>query len=180
MSRRVPFIKGKIGPMRGGKSSYLLQMYEVYHRSKRAVVVTQRDDRVGKPCINCHNGVNLEATFVISDGYDLLKKEDVMDYDVFFIDEIQFIKDIGPVMSSLRDMNKLVFFAGLDTDAGGKMWPNTVDALSVADSYEKIMGVCDVCYEDAGFTRMKSGTFDGEIHIGDSEYVVLCSKCIKK
>ena len=177
MIHKRGFIEGRIGPMKSGKSTFLIAEHHKYHRKKRCVVVSKRDTRAGNPCINSHTKASLEATFAVTDAMEIFS-EDYDQYDVFFFDEVQFMPQIGTAMEKLAFMDKVVFFSGLDLDANGKQWPHTIEACAVADKYEKICGVCEICEHQAGFTKLVEGELNSEgILIGDSEYQVVCRKC---
>lgn len=177
MIHKRGFIEGRIGPMKSGKSTFLIGEFHKYHHKKRCVVVSKQDTRSQSPCINSHTKASLDATFAVNDAMEVLS-ENFDQYDVFFFDEVQFMPNIAQAMEKLAKMDKIVFFSGLDLFANGKQWPHTVEACGVADKYEKICGVCEICEQEAGFTKLVKGELNEDgILIGDSAYQVVCRKC---
>jgi thymidine kinase len=133
----------------------------------------------------------------VSDKFTILSVPNLTDildeldnYNVICIDEIQFFPDIVPVCKYLLDNGKHIFCSGLNTDWKGNDFGDVKNLLKYATTFEVLHAKCMHCVEeykekgihnlhqipDASRTGKISGTNE-VIEIGGvDKYIPLCYK----
>jgi len=71
-----------------------------------------------------------------------------------------------------------VIVAGLDMDFAGEPFGPIPGLLALADSVDKLTGVCMVCGSDAGIISQRIVPGEAQLVVGDAgEYQVRCRAC---
>jgi len=139
-----------VGAMFAGKTSELLKrILWAKHQNKKIIVIKPNvDDRYSNKKIITHNNLSHDCFSMkdwnhIIDNFDLDKKN----FDVIFLDEIQFMDTKQTLENLDKILNKGidVVCAGLDQDSRGKPWETSSMILGLSDKIVKIYGFCNVC-----------------------------------
>jgi thymidine kinase len=181
-------IDGWIGPMKSSKSRKVAEVYNKITRggkdaSKVAVIVPAIDTRSAVHGCESRGSKLIVATHVIkNDALDEIDVDEVCkQYEYFLFDEAHFIKNVAELMVKLYLKGGKIYFSALDQNYASEPWPETTKILSVATQYRKLTAQCDICSQDASFTRLKHEyiRLDNEAKtiIGDDPYTVLCLAC---
>ena len=107
-------------------------------------------------------------------------------YDIaaIFIDELQFFDtDILSVIEKYSD-SYTFYLAGLDKDFKGEPFATTAGAMAIADSVEKMAGVCKICKDngkesEATYSLRSIDISDRILVGGDDMYIPVCRTCFK-
>ena len=149
-----------VGAMFAGKTSELLKrILWAKHQGKKILVIKPSiDNRYSEKLIITHNNLSHECLAMvnwsqITKEYDLVKKN----YDVVFLDEIQFMNTSETISNVENMLNSEidVVCAGLDQDSRGKPWETSSFLLGLSDKITKIYGFCNVCGLEATKTYRK-------------------------
>jgi len=149
-----------VGAMFAGKTSELLKrILWAKHQHKKIVVIKPLiDNRYSEKLIITHNNLSHEC-YAMTDWEKTNQKYKFTkdNYDVVFLDEIQFmhptqtIKNVEKMLNSEVD----VVCAGLDQDSRGQPWETSAFLLGLSDKITKIYGFCNVCGLEATKTFRK-------------------------
>lgn len=149
-------LKVYVGPMYAGKTSTLLQkILWAQHQEKNILVLKpSKDNRYSEDSIITHNQlhypcVNFDNFEEIDEKFDI-KSEN---YDIVFLDEIQFIdlSTIKIVEKWLKNGVSLVA-TGLDQDSNGVPFDSTAYLMALSDKITKLTAICSVCGKEASKT----------------------------
>ena len=149
-----------VGAMFAGKTSELLKRILWAKHQKKSILVIKPsiDNRYSEKLITTHNNLShecysMKAWQEVNEKYDIIKKN----YDVVFLDEIQFMKPSETIDNVESMLNKSidVVCAGLDQDSRGKPWETSSFLLGLSDKITKIYGFCNVCGLEATKTYRK-------------------------
>lgn len=190
------------GPMFSGKTERLIAKLHRAQFAKKRV-------RIIKPIHDTRTNGNIAArkveddgttpvteshpAIVIRDAAHLLEVLALDDYDVLIVDEAQFFPLDEPLTDCLgyfgraiRDLlrrragsNLIVIVGGLDQYATGEPFGPIPGLMAIADSVEKLSGVCMVCGSDDGCMSMRMVPSKDPILIGAGKdtYQVCCRSC---
>ena len=170
-----------VGAMFAGKTSELLKrILWAEHQGKKILVIKPKiDNRYSGGLISTHNDLSHEC-FPMSNWLEVKNKFNLNknNYDVIFLDEIQFM-DSKETISSVEEFlsNGVdVVCSGLDQDSRGKPWETSSLLLGLADKITKIYGFCNVCGIEATKTYRK--VEGGErTHVGAAD--IYEPRCLK-
>jgi len=149
-----------VGAMFAGKTSELLKriLWAEYQGKKILVLKHRIDNRYSEKLISTHNNLSHECYAMddwknVHSRYDFSKKN----YDVIFLDEIQFMKSDETIenVDNILNLEIDVVCAGLDQDSRGKPWETSSFLLGLSDKITKIYGFCNVCGLEATKTYRK-------------------------
>ena len=166
------------GPMKCGKSQKIL---DEANRQKIAgknfmIFKPSMDDRFGADFIADRNGNKIKAINISS--IDELSNYDA---DVYLIDEFQFLEGNVETIQNLADKGKKLYIAGLNLTAEKKPFGKMGDLLCCSDNVNMMTSICEICRSDnAIYSFCTSSSKNGDILIGDSEYIPVCSSCYNK
>ena len=107
-------------------------------------------------------------------------KEEVNNYDVIGIDEIQFFDStIIDVIDDLANKGKIFIVSGLNGTSEREIFPTISSLMPVVDKIIYKTGVCSKCGSDDGtFSYYKAGNKTEAVVVGGKDdYSVLCRKC---
>ena len=164
------------GCMFAGKTSELVK---VYNSTKNAVVLDY-DTEVETNQLNNETVKNGNLYTHDLDSIPCVKLTDlrlvnVMDHDIFLINEAQFFKGLTEFVTCVLKNNKTVYVYGLDGDFKQKKFGEIIDLLPRADTYTKLYANCK-CGAKASFSKRLS-TFAGQ-YAPDDKYIPVCRKCL--
>lgn len=163
------------GPMKCGKS------HKIIEEAKRQIIAGKQikifkpkiDTRFAENYIMDSNGNKLESVNITS--IEDLQKYDA---DVYIIDEFQFLNGNVNCIEEMAASGKKFFIAGLNLTSERKPFGKMGDLLCVSDNVQTMTSICEICKRDnAIFSYYKSDDKNGDIKIGDSEYIPVCRNC---
>ena len=170
-----------VGAMFAGKTSELLKrILWAEHQGKKILVIKPKiDNRYTENLISTHNDLSHEC-FPMSNWLEVKNKFNLNknNYDVIFLDEIQFMDSKETISSVEEFLNNGVdvVCSGLDQDSRGKPWETSSFLLGLADKITKIYGFCNVCGIEATKTYRK--VEGGErTHVGAAD--IYEPRCLK-
>ena len=167
------------GPMKCGKTQ---KIFDEFQRQQ----IAEKNIKVFSPTIDTRFGVsniksrdknrkNIEAIPINS-----IEEIQNYDADTYFIDEFQFFFFYSSVIEKMASKGKKFFIAGLNLTAEKKPFGKMGDLLCIADNINMLTSVCDNCKNDNAIFTFYKGKKDGDILIGDSEYLAVCRNCYDK
>ncbi len=170
-----------VGAMFAGKTSELLKrILWAEHQGKKILVIKPKvDNRYSEGLISTHNDLSHEC-FPMMNWLEVKNKFNLNknNYDVIFLDEIQFMDSKETISSVEEFLNNGVdvVCSGLDQDSRGKPWETSSLLLGLADKITKIYGFCNVCGIEATKTYRK--VEGGErTHVGAAD--IYEPRCLK-
>lgn len=170
-------IKLYTGPMFSGKTSLLLRDYERYSLSnKKCVLITQQKDKRYLNHITHNKNFSFDENNEIGFGIKINKlfcnylfevDKDIKNYDVIFIDEIQFFKDNYIYCEKWANEGKLIILSGLISTFERKLFKGMELLLPLIEEIITNSAVCLETYNDAYFS-MRTTNDKEEIIIGNN------------
>lgn len=165
------------GPMKCGKTQKMLNEMD-------RQIIAGKDIKIFKPFIDNRAGNNVIKTRAGKkvDAINISSIDDLKNYnaEIYFIDEFQFLNGNVDVIEKMAAEGKKFFISGLNLTAEKKTFGKMGDLMCIADNVQMMTSICEVCKnENAVFSYFK-GKKDGDIFIGDSEYISVCRKCYEK
>ena len=168
------------GPMKSGKTTALITKYlEIKQLNQYRIKMFKPtiDSRFSNDYVMCRNEISVKA-INIEDLQDLLQYKD--DYDIFFIDEFQFITGDINILRDLLSNGKSLYISGLNLTAECKVFGLMGDLLCNATKIIYLKGICDECGSINGTYSYYTPTKTNDIAIGDDEYLCLCPSCYNR
>lgn len=173
------------GPMYSFKSSELFRHIERAVFAKKKIILVRPSADVRE--YFSHSAAvdvsynNYKIHTVRAESFDsLVSIETLLEYDVVFIDEAFMIKDAYRVAKDYGHRLD-VFYAGLLASSENKIFDEVARYLPYCDVIQKLNGVCMDCGDSQGnFSYFIGDQKAGDIHVGDSEYVCVCAKCLAR
>lgn len=169
------------GSMFSGKSTELIRQGERHLIAEHKVVFIKPslDTRYSKNEIVTHKGQKVES-LNIKDALTFLTLDEVLEAEVVFIDEVQFIENVVEGIQELLALGKVVYCSGLDMDYLGVPFQSVALLMAMAEEVNKFHAVCMNCGEDALFSH-KLEHNDVRIELGEKDkYTPLCRNCYFK
>lgn len=178
-----------------GNGRFLLGDFTVTHNTSSMCVDVERYHIANKLCIIVkytddnrydskngglvsHAGHEFGAVPVVNartlaDVYD-----EINDYEVIGIDEVQFYPDNIEVIQQLANSGKIIIASGLDANSMGKSFARMGELIPLAEDVIKLKAVCMKCCAPASFT-CRITTEDAEVSIGGvDKYLSVCRRCM--
>lgn len=190
-----------VGPMFSGKTERLIaKLHRAQYAKKRVRIIKPAHDTRTQGYI-ASRAVNPDGTTEVTDQLSAVMVQNEADFwrvialskfDVLAVDEAQFFPLDAPMKDSLGwfgrairellrqrcETNLRIIIAGLDMDFAEEPFGPIPGLLAMADSVEKLTGVCMVCGSDAGFISHRLISDDRQLVVGDAgEYQVRCRAC---
>lgn len=190
-----------VGPMFSGKTERLIaKLHRAQYAKKRIRIIKPAHDTRTQGYI-ASRAVNGDGTTEITDQLSAVMVQTEEDFwrlvnynkfDVLAVDEAQFfpldtpMKDclgwfgraIRELLRQRCDTQLRIIVAGLDMDFAEQPFGPIPGLLALADSVEKLTGVCMVCGSDAGYISHRIISDDRQLVVGDAgEYQVRCRSC---
>jgi len=177
-----PEIHIAIGPMFGGKSTWLIQKLTCEKMGGSSVIAIKFDADTRyvekDPVISTHDKLLHDA--VRSPATLFAVHDKVKEFDVIGIDEGQFFGDLVSFVTTLvTEDKKKVYVASLDANSEGKKFGHVLDLIPIADTVKKHRAVCmkEGCRKKAIFSHRKIATKEEVVIGGNDKYSSLCREC---
>ena len=174
-----------LGPMYAFKSSELFRHIErsLFAKKKIILVRPSADSREyfsHSPAVDVSYNNYKIHTVRVGSFDELVRMEDLVKYDVIFMDEAFMVKDAYRVAKDFGHRLD-VFYAGLLASSENKTFEEVTKYLPYCDVIQKLNGVCMDCGDSQGnFSYFVGNKKSGDIHVGDSEYICVCAKCLAR
>lgn len=190
-----------VGPMFSGKTERLIaRLHRAQYAKKRVRIIKPAHDTRTQGYI-ASRAVNPDGTTEITDQLSAVMVQGEAEFwkiintnkfDVLAVDEAQFFPLDTPMRDSLGwfgrairellrqrcDTQLRIIVAGLDLDFAEEPFGPIPGLLAIADSVEKLTGVCMICGSDAGYISYRMISDDRQLVVGDAgEYQVRCRSC---
>lgn len=167
------------GGMYSGKTSALIQQTERYQIAGKKTIFLKpkKDNRYCEDRVVSHGGLNKYATLI--DENECLNIEELNEYDVIAIDEVQFfdLKIIKDIDELINKKGKIVIVSGLDMDFLGEGFEVVMNLMAKADEVHKHKAICDLCKQDSVFS-FRTVKDENRVLIGEKKaYIPLCRSC---
>ena len=179
------YLKIILGPMTSGKTTELIKEYNRHISGgfKCCFINHSTDDRYGSgnSKTSTHNKSVVDNTFSCEKlDYLMLDEPQRIDpFDVFFINEGQFFKDLKFYVDYLVNRkNKKVYVCGLDGDFRREKFGTLLDIIPICDDIIKLKALCIKCKKnEAIFTHRLTSEKEQTIVGGSESYCALCRSC---
>ena len=190
-----------VGPMFSGKTEMLIaKLHRAQYAKKRVRIIKPAHDTRTQGYI-ASRAVHSDGTTEITDTLsavmvrtekDFARVVGAADFDVLAVDEAQFFPLDEPLRDALgwfgrairallrerRNTHLRIIVAGLDMDFAENPFGPIPGLLAIADSVEKLTGVCMVCGSDSGYISHRIIPGEQQLVVGDAgEYQVRCRAC---
>ena len=163
------------GPMKCGKSNKIIEEAKRQMIAGKQIKIfkPQIDTRFAEDYITDRNGNKLKSV-------NINNIEDIKNYDadVYVIDEFQFLDGNVNCIEEMAESGKKFYIAGLNLTSERKPFGKMGDLLCVSDNVQTMTSICEICRRDnAVFSYYKAGKKNGDIKLGDLEYIPVCRNC---
>ena len=175
------YLKIILGSMFAGKTTELIKRYNRHKACgfKCCFINSLYDNRYnsGSTITKTHNKNSVSNNFCSYNLSDIF--ENVSDtnndnpesYDVFFINEGQFFKDLYVWVNWLiNEKNKKVYVCGLDGDYQRKKFGSILDIIPLCDDIVKIKAICQECRYCEGIFTYRLSNERAQMLIGSDNY----------
>jgi thymidine kinase len=190
-----------VGPMFSGKTERLIaRLHRAQYARKRVRILkpahdTRTQGSIASRAVNPDGMVEVTATLsalMVRTAADFARHLADGEFDVLAVDEAQFFPLDEPMTDALgwfgRAIRALlrerartdlrIIVAGLDMDFAEQPFGPMPGLLAMADSIEKLTGVCMICGSDGGYISHRIAPGDAQLVVGDAgEYQVRCRAC---
>jgi thymidine kinase len=171
------------GPMFSGKTGELIKRIRAYENAGLKCAVFKPEIKSRNEAeinaIATHDKTNTHPAIVIKDIFEILDLS--VSYDIIVIDEAQFLSyNLYRIVTYLEILNKGVIVCGLDMDYKKDPFETIGRIMAVADSVTKLKASCDMCKNEAKYSK-RIAKEDERVLIGGSDkYVASCLECYLK
>jgi thymidine kinase len=190
-----------VGPMFSGKTERLIaRLHRAQYARKRVRILkpahdTRTQGSIASRAVTPDGVAEVTATLsamMVRNAADFARAIADGEFDVLAVDEAQFFPLDDPMTDSLgwfgRAIRELmrsqaktdlrVIIAGLDMDFAEAPFGPMPGLMAMADSVEKLTGVCMICGSDGGYISHRIVPGDAQLVVGDvGEYQVRCRAC---
>ena len=189
MEINTPFISVIYGPMFSGKTTKLLELYnlyvKMYGKDKCIAINYILDNRYGENRLTSHNKLSIECysvknieEFITGETYNI-----ILNAQYIFINEAQFFEDVDKWVLFLHiNLNKTVILCGLDLDYKRDSFGKMMNLLPYASKIYVMSNSChnsnskNGCNGVSKYSHRIVNNFD-QVLIGIHEYIPLCEDC---
>ena len=169
-----------LGPMKSGKTSRLIQLYNQYTFCNIPCIVINHiiDKRYHDTLLSNHDEIMIPCVQAskLSDvwSYD----SDFFNKEVFLINEGQFFEDLKDVVLDMLSKGKKVYIGGLDGDYRCEKFGQLLDLIPHCDSVCKLKSLCGICKDGtAGIFSLRLTKETQQTVVGSDNYIPVCRKC---
>jgi thymidine kinase len=170
-----------LGPMFSGKTTYIINLYDLCIQNKQTVTVINfaDDTRYHDKMLSSHDRIMIPCTFTRK-LHDILHTEEVQKSDNILINEGQFFEDLYEcVIYLVETLHKKVHICGLDGDFKRQKFGTILDLVPLCDKVIKLQSKCEHCNGQALFSHRITREQE-QVVIGVQNYVPLCRSCYVK
>lgn len=167
------------GPMRSGKSKYLIE-YALKYKDVIEAFKPEMDTRDGDFIVSRAMTDKIPCKR-IKDARDVL----MSNKEIILIDEYQFLQkeQLEDTLKALSKTDKTVIIAGLDKIHTGEYWANfeVVKKYVEPENMKQLKAICEECGAPAEYTKLKSSS-DRLIQVESelTKYIPMCEECFMK
>jgi len=158
-----------LGPMFSAKTTELIRQYNrnTLGGKKCIMVKYSGDERYDNNAVVTHDGIKVQAIKCsqLSQVYD-----QIINYDVICIDEIQFYTDGDEICDRLANQGKKVYACGLSGTYKRTEFPVISKLIPKVEKIKFLTAICKENGNEASFTKLDLEETEGKIEIiGGSE-----------
>lgn len=171
------------GPMFGGKTTRLLSALERYqYQNKNLILFKPKIDvRYSRDSVMTHSGIkwskhnsaNFNKVIRVSNGEEMFSCFENLDreyqIDVVAVDEVFMVDGSADKLIEIYKMGKTVLVSSLQLSSAGEPYEEMLKILPWATSVQICPAVCEICGEDAFFTKKIAGANENLIEVGGAE-----------
>lgn len=173
-------IKSFVGPMYSGKSDALIKTYKDIWNKELVIAFKPRKDIRDGAYIKSKNYKEKIPAIFIDDLSEIIDYVKDGSYRTVLIDEAELLTGDVTVLADLSVLLDIDFkIAGLNMTSEQEPFGIMGDILSVSDEIEVIKGSCQDCGRQSIYSFYTSDDKDGQIKVGDTNYVSLCPRCLR-
>ena len=173
-----------IGSMFSGKTTECLRLLDNKRIAKKKCLIIKysRDTRYDDEFITTHSQYQYNKTNI--KHFETITTDDVDNiiddgYQVVFIDEGQFFKDIHLMCDDLANNGVEVLVSALDGDYKQEPFGDIPKLIAISEKVIKLSGVCMFCNDKKGsFTVRTIKSDEHELIGGEEMYKSACRKCM--
>lgn len=188
-----------LGPMFGGKTSRLVEIYKqcIFCNIKVAVINHAIDNRYDDKLLSTHDQVKIpciktERLFdVWTEHLDMEANIDfvprikdifkIASSSVILINEGQFFPDLEEFVKLLLNNGKKVYVCGLDGDFKRKKFGQILDLIPLCDKVTKLTSLCSICKDGTpGIFSKRISSETAQTVVGSDNYIPVCRFCYDK
>jgi len=190
--------------MFAGKTERLIELLKRAKFAKKRVLIlkpgkdTRTENFIASREVDENGNANTTSTWpalIINSPEDLKNALLEHEFDVLAIDEAQFFpldeprtdslgylgREIRTLLHLRRESPLRIIISGLDTDFSEEPFGPMPGLLALADSVEKLTGVCMNCGAEQAHRSERLTGDTAQVHVGDAEaYKVHCRLCYRK
>ena len=166
-----------IGPMFAGKTSYLHNVYKMYHEIPLITINHISDTRYSKEDVMfSHDGVSIPCLKT-----DMLGDISIPDeVEVVLINEGNFYPDLFDfVVHQVEVKKRKVYVCGLDGDFQRKLFGDILKLIPYCNKVIKLNGKCQLCDKSSIYSKRITNEKE-QISIGTHNYLPVCRECYSK
>ncbi len=173
-------IKSYVGPMFSGKSDSLIKDYKsIWNKDLIIAFKPRKDTRDGAFIKSKNYNEKIPAVLIdnLSEIIDYVKDGH---YRTVLIDEAELLEGDVTILADLSVIFEIDFkIAGLNMTSEQEPFGIMGDILAVSDEVEIIKGSCQDCARPSIYSFYMGDDKEGQVKVGDTNYVSLCPRCLK-
>ncbi len=173
-------IKCYVGPMYSGKSDSLIKDYQSIWNKDLIIAFKPRKDVRDGPFIKSKNYEEKIPAIFIDDIREIINYVKDGNFRTVLIDEAELLTGDVTILADLSVLLDIDFkIAGLNMTSEQEPFGIMGDILAVSDEIEVIKGSCQDCGRDSVYSFYTSDDKEGQIKVGDTNYISLCPRCLR-
>lgn len=165
------------GPMKCGKSQRLINEANRQKIAGKNIVMFKPllDNRFSNDNVTDRNGNKYPSVNIQN-----IEEIENYDADIYFIDEFQFLNGNIDTIQKLVSKGKKFYISGLNLTAERKPFGKMGELLCNSDNIQMMTSICECCKSDNAVYSFCKENKKGDILIGDSQYIPVCSNCYER
>lgn len=176
-------IKTFVGPMYSEKSESLIEIYKRMVHKELIMAFKPRSDKRDSNVIKSKSSETEIPAIFIDDLGEIKNYIINQNIHTIFIDEVEMLTGDARELLDLSVLYDIdIYIAGLNMTGEQKPFGIIGDVLAVSDEIVNKTGFCDDCNKTSYYS-LYLGNEDlpsNGVSIGDENYVVLCTNCLRK
>jgi len=182
MNQQVGYLEIILGPMFAGKTTKLVEIYELYKLLNLNICVINWDEdkRYSETMLSTHDRKEIPCVWLNNLIDAFTDNSHLFEYDIYLVNEAQFFPDLKKWTEMMVDSHrKKVYLAGLDGDFKREKFGEVLDLIPHADKVTKMNSLCVKCKNgnNAIFTKRTTDSTEQKV-IGQGDiYQPVCRTC---
>jgi len=178
LNKKCGFLHVITGPMYSGKTTELLRICKKYKSINKKIfsINYEKDKRFSFNADICsHNQETIKTSISLSNLNKILENN-LDEYDVIVIDEVQFLQNAFDTIKILvEDYKKTVIASGLDGDYLQNPFGDVCRLITFADKLTRLNAICKLSnnYQDAAFSRRIASSKETEFIGAEDAYIAV-------